>query len=180
MKITVTTGSNAMKDAVKVAPGLAMPALVAVSVEDLNGYDVEVDVAPRDGRLIALAVRVSERPGGLPVTGEALRSVPVATLTKHAAARLLSFQQKDGYVEMSPPRALTAAALDDLHAAGPSRESLEWVAYLYRLAVLMGEAPTKAVESALQLPRSTAGRWVALARQKGHLGPAEGPGKVGV
>jgi transposase len=30
-----------------------------------------------------------------------------------------------------------------------------------------------------QLPRSTAGRWIAAAREAGYLGPSEGMGKAG-
>jgi len=179
VNISTTATASGLKNAVQVAPGLAMPRLVTVRVEDCNGYDVEVDVAPQGGRLAAVEARVSQRSGGPAVTGEGLRSVPVAALTKHAARHVLTYQEKDGYTEMSP-RVLTPEMLEDIRDAGPTRKTLEWVAYLYRVAVLMGEPPTRTVETTLQLPRSTAGRWVSLARQEGHLRPAEGPGKAGV
>jgi len=156
-----------------------MPRRVTVRADDLNGYDVQVEVEPARGRLVAVSVEVMQRRDGPAVTGEALRSVPVAALTKEASAHLMPFKQKDGYVEMGGGRVLTPEVVDGIHEAGPSQRSLEWVAYLYQLAVLRGDPPTKTVETALRLPRSTAGRWVALARREGHLGPAEGPGKAG-
>jgi len=64
-------------------------------------------------------------------------------------------------------------------ATGPTDESLWWVAYVYRLALVAGEPPTKTVEQALELPRSTAGRWIAAARQRHLLGESEGAGKAG-
>jgi hypothetical protein len=39
--------------------------------------------------------------------------------------------------------------------------------------------PTKGVEEMLKLTRSTAGRWIAAAREAGYLGPSEGMGKAG-
>jgi len=39
--------------------------------------------------------------------------------------------------------------------------------------------PTATVAESLGLPRSTAGRWVRMARQAGHLGAAE-VGKAGI
>jgi hypothetical protein len=177
MEISTQASGESLADAVQVAPGLAMWP-VTVTATDVNGYDVVVEVVPSEGRLVAREVRVTQRPDGPPVTGESLRSVQVAMLTKQAARHVLTFQEHEGYIEMSP-RILTAETVEEIHESGPTRRALEWVAYLYRVAVLMGEPPTKAVESALQLPRSTAGRWVAQARQEGHLGPAEGPGKAG-
>ena len=66
-----------------------------------------------------------------------------------------------------------------LRENGPTTETLEWVAYLYRLGLLRGDPPTKLVEQAIAIPRSTAGRWVAAARAAGLLGQSEGAGKVG-
>ncbi|MDQ3103705.1 MAG: hypothetical protein M3Q87_00505 [Actinomycetota bacterium] len=171
--------TNAKGKAVAVAPGLGIARLVTVTVEDWSGYDVAVEVVPEGGRLVAQEVRVHRRDGGPAVTGEAIRSVPVAALTKQAARHVLTFVQKDGYTEWTPTQQLTAADVAAIQEAGPTTASLRWVAYLYRLGLVMGDPPTRTVEKALELPRSTAGRWVALARERGFLGPAEGAGKAG-
>jgi transposase len=55
---------------------------------------------------------------------------------------------------------------------GPTDQALRMVGAVYRIAYLMGEPPTRAVAQTFQVPRSTAGRWVHLARERGFLGPA--------
>jgi transposase len=49
---------------------------------------------------------------------------------------------------------------------------------VYQVAYATGESPTKAVMDRLGLPRSTAGRWIRMARKRGLLGPAT-PSKAG-
>lgn len=61
---------------------------------------------------------------------------------------------------------------------GPSDEDLRAVADVYQLAYVTGGAPTKTVMERLALPRSTASRWVRMARERGLLGPAT-PRKAG-
>ncbi len=61
----------------------------------------------------------------------------------------------------------------------PNERAMAWVAHLYRYGLAVSYKPTKAVEEGLQLPRSTASRWVAIARDAGYLRPSEGPGKAG-
>ena len=61
---------------------------------------------------------------------------------------------------------------------GPSDEDLRTVAALYQVAYATGQAPTKLVMNRLDLPRSTASRWVRMARDRGLLGPAT-PRKAG-
>jgi hypothetical protein len=61
----------------------------------------------------------------------------------------------------------------------PNEHALAWVSHLYRYGLAVSYTPTKAVEEGLKLPRSTASRWIAMARQEGLLGPSEGPGRAG-
>jgi hypothetical protein len=68
---------------------------------------------------------------------------------------------------------------EDVAANGPTDEALSWVASTYRLALVVGERPTKAVRDSMGLPQSTAARWVQQARQRGFLGPSDGRGKAG-
>jgi hypothetical protein len=55
---------------------------------------------------------------------------------------------------------------------------LRWVAHIYQFAVAVGAKPTKWIEESFGLSRPTAGRWIAAARERGFLGPAE-LGKAG-
>lgn len=163
---------------VQVSPGLGM--FREVTVRDaVNGYDVEVVVVPEGGRLVAREVRVSRRAAGPPVTSEAIRSIPVAELTKKAAKHVFSIKEEAGYRSMAPISTITQKEAARFREAGPTSWTLENVAEVYRIALLTGEPPTKAVENTFGIPRSTAGRWVAAAREQGFLGRSEGAGKAG-
>lgn len=163
-----------------VAPGLGMPNEVPV-VAEVNGYDVEVLVVAENGRLVAREVRVSRRPDGPPVTSEVIRSVPVAELTKKAARHVFGLEEEEspGSWRMTPISKISESDAARFREAGPTSWTLENVADVYRIALLVGEPPTKAVETTFGIPRSTAGRWVAAAREQGFLGHAEGAGKAG-
>ena len=67
---------------------------------------------------------------------------------------------------------------EGLREEGPTDRALQWTAHLYRYAMAISLNPAKAVEDQLRLSHGTAARWVRLARQKGYLGPSEGPGRA--
>jgi hypothetical protein len=68
---------------------------------------------------------------------------------------------------------------DDIADHGPTDRALRWVAHMYHYGYAVSYNATKAVVESLKLPRSTAGRWIAAAREAGYLGPSEGTGKAG-
>ena len=70
-------------------------------------------------------------------------------------------------------------ALDHVAEHGPTDLALRWTAHFYRYGYPVSYIPTKGVEEMLKLPRSTAGRWIAAAREAGYLGHSEGMGKAG-
>ncbi len=179
MKVSSNELSTALP--VPVAPGIAFPAEVTVTAEDCQGYDVVIVVVPAAGRLVARSVEVRQRDDGPPVTGEAIRAVPVAGLVRQASGHVLSVDSThpDGQAHQLSRRTIDKAGVERLRQAGPTDETLDWVAYIYRLALMLGTPPTGTVERDLELPRSTAGRWVAMARERGFLGQSEGPGKAG-
>ncbi|MCU1668042.1 MAG: hypothetical protein JWP40_969 [Blastococcus sp.] len=163
-----------------VAPGLQLWSDVEVYAYDHKGYDVVVRVLADGTRMWANEVRVTQRDGGPPVTGEALRQVTVAAFVR-LAVRAGAVIGKEPWAPESERLMyghLDAKHRDLLREAGPVRETLEWVARAYRLAMAMGERPTKYVEEVFEVPRYTASRWIASARGQGLLGPAE-PGKAG-
>jgi hypothetical protein len=146
-------------------------------------HDVEIKVVVIDGRLSAGTVQVSWRDsiaGARAVTSDALRDVPVARLVSHAGAALHHVR---GHLDSGGLR-VGPAWPDDEEGAyvaehGLTDETLRIVARIYRVAYLVANPPTKSVESTLNVPRSTAGRWIAAARERGFLGPAQGPGRAG-
>lgn len=161
-----------------VGPGLVISSPIWVQAEDVNGYDVEVVVTPQNGRLVAERVTISQREDGPPVTVEGIRSLPIAGLTREAASQLSEVEKRsEGMFEIVQP-SLSPEALRQAVEAGPTDETLQLVAYVYRYANAIGQPPAKAVEHTFELSRSKTGRWIALARERGFLGPSEGPGKA--
>jgi len=122
--------------------------------------DVELVAEVENGTYVVSEVRCSRRRGGPEVTGEAIRAVPIGRILTAGA--------------ISANRGLhpgpDAAEVRD---QGPTEESLHVVAYVYRLAHMVREPPTRTVASAIGLPYSTAARWVQQARHAGFLRPAD-------
>jgi hypothetical protein len=119
-------------------------------------FEVVVDARydPSAGRYLVEHVAMTAREGG-EVTGEVLRRVKLAESLRLIARAAMSPYEADW------PR--------ELAAAGPTTETLRAVAQIYRVALLAGDAPTQAVAERLGVPRSTAGRWVTRARDRGFL-----------
>jgi len=167
----------------EIVPGVQLWNEVLVHAWDYHGMDVDVLVRLADDRLTADVVTVRRRDGGDPVTADALRSIAVTqfirrSLEAHARAG------GDPFVTLTgEPRVafdfLAEKDRDRMVEAGPVTETLRMVAALYRIALAIGDRPTKTVTEVFQVPRYTADRWVAKARERGFLGPAEGPGKAG-
>lgn len=165
---------------VELLPGLKLWRVVDVTAEDYKGYDVDARVVLDGDRFTATEVRVRQRPGGPPVNGEALRQVALTGFITNAIGANTTLPPR------MPGETYTVIAwgllepddVERMRAAGPTDETLGWVAKVYTLALATGDRPTKAVKEVFELAQSTAGQWVARARERGFLGPAE-PGKAG-
>lgn len=161
-----------------VGPGLVIESPLQVEEEDVHGYDVELVVAAQGGRLVAKQVTVSQREGGPPVTVEGIRNLPIAGLTRVAASQLSEVEKRSEGVYEITKREVDRKRIRQAVSDGPTDSTLELVAYIYRYANAIGEPPAKTVENTFELSRSKTGRWIALARERGFLGPSEGPGKA--
>jgi hypothetical protein len=143
---------------------------------EFKGYEVKLIIDAEYGDVpFVRSVTILSLPEGPPVTTESLRSIPVARL-KH---RCIGILPRPGLEPLSATRAT------QLRDEGPSDEVLDLVSRVYRNAVFAGERPLIAIErfftdAGADLPRSTAGRWVALARARGFLGPSKGPGRAAI
>jgi hypothetical protein len=146
-------------------------------------YRLELRVVYEDGRFVVDQLAVKRREGGPPVTTEGLREVPIAALLRLAVESNIMHvgpTEHDGHTSSwkltwASPLALSERAKG---GGGPSDEDLRTVAALYQVAYATGQAPTRLVMNRLDLPRSTASRWVRMARDRGLLGPAT-PRKAG-
>ena len=145
---------------VDIGDGLKIPARITVRAE-APGVEMVTLVAEYDrksGRYVARSIQVDPIAGN-EVTGEMLRSIPVATILRGGVrSAIRSAMLLSGDI---PP--------ENIRKKGPTEEALRWVARIYRWALLEGDAPTQAVAYELDIPRSTAGRWVTRARDRGLL-----------
>lgn len=131
--------------------------IVAIATGPGLPFDVEIEAELEGTRMVVRSIRT---PRG-EITSEALRQVPVA--------RILSL----GVVSLVGTMNLAGRNLQAAKVEGPTEKTLKLVARIYRLAYLGGEKPTQAVANLLDVPRSTAARWVQHSRREGFLGPAE-------
>jgi hypothetical protein len=147
-------------------------------------YRLELRVVHEDGRFVVDQLTVKRREDGPPVTTEHLREVPIAALLRLAVesnvVRVRGSATREGdtsswELEWASPLALSERAKG---GGGPSDKDLRTVAALYQVAYATGQAPARLVMDRLELPRSTAGRWIRMARERGLLGPAT-PRKAG-
>ena len=122
--------------------------------------DAELVAEVENGTYVVSEVRCSRRRGGPEISGETIRAVPVTRILRAGAL--------DANRGLHPGP--DAAEIRD---QGPTEDSLHVVAYVYRMAHLVREPPTKAVASAIGLPYSTAARWVQEARRAGFLRRAD-------
>lgn len=154
-----------------------LPGTAEIRNVELDGrlYDVdmELDMTPDGVRPVVVMVR--SQADRLPVTGGTLRALRVWELARLA---LLSGvyrghhdRDEDGESTLKMQRGFPSAPrIADLRRQGPTDETLEWVAYFYNLAGVLGLPPAKQVEINLEVPRTTATKWIRRARNKGLLG----------
>ena len=153
-------------DLVPFGKGFALPKKfsAAISTKDLP-YRVEVEVVLEGHRFICEELQARRKKGGPPVTSEGIRRLPMRDLIRTAALgnvfRVRDNPHASGGVVITPVQHLSFRRFAK---DGPTDEALEHVALAYRLAYACNDSPTKAVEDAFRLPRSTAERWVSRAR----------------
>jgi hypothetical protein len=145
---------------------------------------LEVEVGA-DGNPYCRTLEV-RAPEGASVTADSLRRIAVGRLVRQAvaaAARKYTPVEEGGepvfqFVSTPPEEAVAVYERDVKSPRRPRRgspitdENLHQVAELYRAALERGDPPTQTVADQMEVPRSTAARWVAEARKRNLLGPA--------
>jgi Family of unknown function (DUF6214) len=182
---------DAWHDEVEIVPGVMGPETVDLGETSrhwmpLEGLELEYVFRfdRESGRYGCYQLTVHAN-HGVPITAASLRDVKIAEimfLTLRASGPLTADGQALGLIRELPnpdgrePWGLQVPA--EVADGGPTDRALRWVAHIYRYGLAIGYKPTKAVEEAVGLSRPRAGRWIAAAREKGFLGPAE-VGKAG-
>jgi hypothetical protein len=174
---------------IPLGPELAIPRAFTSRMEIEGRYSLEADLAyeqpvgGRVGHFVCNRLTITRREDGPPVTTEGIREIPVAAflrLSVEANLVRVGPRQHDGHTSSWELTWVGPIALSERARAGggPGEEDLRAVADVYQLAYVTGGAPTKTVMERLGLSRSTASRWIALARKRSLLGPAT-PRKAG-
>jgi hypothetical protein len=171
---------------VELTPGVVMPRRTAARVTGSElPYDLRVTITLEDGRFVCEALTCERKAGGPPIASERVRQIPVARVVEFVARYCLHLNEGtlDEPVILPDPwewEKVVQAVEEARQAVGPGRQPqgptddvLRSVALIYRFAYACGRAPTKAVMDELELPRSTTGRWISLARERGYLGTTE-------
>jgi len=140
--------------------------------------DLEIDYDDDEDRFVVTSLNFSRKEAGEGVTTEGLRTIPVSKLMQRAVDDpnfLGKRERHEGFVTLTP------FTPHDITGRGPSDEALRYVAAAYKFSYAIQEPPTQGVMKRLNLPRTTAGKWVMLARRRGFLGPTDerrpGPGE---
>lgn len=142
-------------------------------------HDVDLHIGVIQGRLACVKLVVTNLGEGTPITSAGLRELAVADLVRHAGDAVLHIRETADNGAMRVGTALPNESEAEFVAEhGFCDESLRIAARVYRVAYLIGDPPTKAVEQVLGLTRASAARWVSVARQRGYLGRTV-PGKAG-
>ena len=144
-------------------------------LSDYKGYDIAATVEYNGRRLEVTSLTVHKRENGAPVTGEALRMIPVAGILHEAAAAELIRARPSG-TRVRALGALTEKDAKRLKNQGPTKETLTMVATVYRIAEVLGDPPTKAVRQTFDVSQSTAGSWIGRARAADLIPPVEDNG----
>jgi hypothetical protein len=145
---------------VEVIDGVLVPqALRITATNEEIPLEVEINAEVVDGRMVARTITCTAT-GGAKLSTELLRQVPVANLVRAGTFSGPGFMS------------LVGTDIEALKATGPTDETLKVVAKLYRLAYVIGDPPTASVRTSFDVSKSTAARWVQLARHRGFLGPA--------
>jgi hypothetical protein len=144
-----------------VGGGLRGPAYfdVAVRRPEHDGIEIQLRVTLIDGAYKVTGLNLS-CDGGEVISTEFLRLIPLRTIVRGTVGHALL---KENLLE----------AFGFKDGGNSAAAKLTFVAFTYRLARALGEAPTKAVMEAEGVSRSTASRLVAAARNAGLLRPDE-------
>lgn len=140
-----------------------------------EGADLAAVMVLEGGRYVVQELRVTRQDGAPPITSELIRMIPIQGLLRGAVVSMVDVRldlqpRQDGPGILSVKRVvLPQPERERLVAAGPTDETLLWVARFYILANLAGEPPAKFVRQTFGIPVSTAGYWIRRAKDRDIL-----------
>jgi hypothetical protein len=166
-------------DKVHTGSDLYAPTWVELTVTGMEDIDVDyVAVLVLEGRrYVVQELRILRRDDGPPITSELIRGIPVAMLIRGTVSNLVELRtdpdavyESDGLRLRAPEQVvITPDERRRMVEAGPTDDTLLWVARIYIMAELAGDPPAKSVKETLDTPTSTAGYWIRRAKDRGIL-----------
>lgn len=159
----------------EIAPGVRIFDTATAKFPGFKEFDITLKLRLNETfRVQVEEIVVSHIDGGPVVTGEGLRALPIQALVRDA----IRFDLEDNFLENAYGDEetvafgmLTRAEAAALKKSGPSEKTIEWVERIYKVAEVLDEPPTIAVQDAFDVSRSTAGAWIGRARSAGMLPP---------
>lgn len=154
-----------------VLPKLRLMRSPRIEIVGYRGFDLEVQLVVDETPKIEIgSLKIVRTPQGQEITTENIRSIATQWIINRYLRQEveLSFDLEPD-VKYSGMGLISAPEAARIKAQGPVAETIEWVAKLYRLADLVGDGPTKAVEETFEVSRSTAGNWIGRARSAGLI-----------
>src|ERR1035437_6246165 len=160
-------------DRVHVGCDLYAPSRVEMMLKDVEGLTVDILAAMvlEGRRYVVQELTITRRDGGPPITSELLRGVPVHSLLRGSVSAALQLRIPEPGPEGTTTHTMGLFVLPQrerrrLVKAGPTDETLLWVARVYIFAELSGDPPAKHVKDVFKVPTSTAGYWIRRAKDR--------------
>ena len=160
--------------------GLFLTKEYAVEIDDPEvPLLLEMHVEVIDGRPECVELRCRPRPGGPPVSGEALRKIPLRRYLRHSTVRYsLRVQQVEGRELVHALGDDDAPLLAHLYEDSQKRPTYpmtdEHLREVVEAYVSGGSKGVVAVRRRFPVSRATASRWVKAARERGLFDEVEG------
>ncbi len=160
----------------------ALPSPFTARFEFEDDHTVELDIAVEAETPICEAIRIERNPARPSLTGAELRRLPLrswVTMATAQAAQTPSTEHKGASSPASEEdtKQLWGQVEQRVRRRTITDDFLREIAAAYRLH--RDHNPRDAVADQFTVSLSTAARYVKLARERGFLGKAPGPGKPG-
>lgn len=147
---------------VRLPHSLSLPRRFSGRVDDPDlPYVVELTITFGGDRVACEHLACHRRDSGVAITSEGMAHVRAADLVYRVARAAIERGSRCNSELPEPPPG----------RSGPAAEHLRTVGVIYTLAYACGGRPRQSVMEALGLARTTANRWIRLARERGDLPP---------
>jgi hypothetical protein len=162
------------EDMAHVGSDIYAPTRVELTFTGMDDIGVDyVAVLVLEGRrYVVQELRILRRDDGAPITSELIRGIPVAMTIRGAVSKLVELRiDPDADYQLRVPEqvVITPDERQRMVEAGPTDDTLLWVARIYIMAELAGDPPAKSVKETLDIPMPTANNWIRRAKDRGFL-----------